>query len=78
MNKWVNNLKKKIDGEDEDEYQKPPRQNYAQQQQYGNRRSNEFGRRSGDRERYDADPQVLGDDFGGLSMKDNEGKLALD
>ena len=77
VNKWVNNLKKKIDGEDEDDYQKPPRQNYAPQQPYGNRRSNEFGRRSADRERYDADPQVLGDDFAGLSMKDNEGKLTF-
>ena len=73
VNKWVNTLKKKIDGEDEDDFQRPPGQNYAPQQSYGNRRSNDFGRRSADRERYDADPQVLGDDFAGLSLKDNEG-----
>jgi hypothetical protein len=32
----------------------------------------EQGRRSGDRERYDADPQVLSDDFRELQMEDNE------
>ncbi|KAK3170884.1 hypothetical protein OEA41_002968 [Lepraria neglecta] len=74
VNKWVNSLKKKIDGEEEDDSQRPPRQGYQPQQSYGGRRSNEFGRPSADRERYDADPQVLGDDFAGLSMKDNEGK----
>lgn len=70
----MNSLKKKIDGEDEDEYQGRPAQGgYAPQQQPGGRRSNEFGRRSTDRERYDADPHVLGDDFAGLQMRDNEG-----
>ena len=73
VNKWVNSLKKKIDGEDEDDFQRPPRQGYQPQQSYGGRGSSEFGRRSADRERYDADPQVLGDDFAGLSMRDNEG-----
>lgn len=34
-----------------------------------------MGRRSGDRERYDADPQVLGDDFSALELRDSEGKL---
>ena len=74
VNKWVNSLKKKIDGEDEDDFQTRPAQSgYAPSQQYGGRRSSEFGRRSADRERYDADPQVLGDDFAGLQMRDNEG-----
>ncbi|CAD6570870.1 MAG: ubiquitin-binding protein cue5 [Alectoria sarmentosa] len=73
VNKWVNSLKKKIDGEDEDEIQgRPPQQGYPAQQQFSGRRSSEFGRRSADRERYDADPQVLGDDFAGLQMRDNE------
>lgn len=76
VNKWVNSLKKKIDGEDEDDIQgRPPQQSYPAQQQSSGRRSSEFGRRSADRERYDADPQVLGDDFAGLQMRDNEGML---
>jgi hypothetical protein len=75
VNKWVNSLKKKIDGDEEDENQMRPVQGgYTPQQQYAGRRSNEFARRSTDRERYDADPQVLGDDFAGLRMTDNEGK----
>lgn len=75
VNKWVNSLKKKIDGEDEDDFQGRPAQGgYMPQQQYTGRRSSEFVRRSTDRERYDADPQVLGDDFAGLRMTDNEGK----
>ena len=73
VNKWVSNLKKKIDGDDVDEFQGRPAQGgYVPQQQYGGRRSSEFGRRSTDRERYDTDPQVLGDDFSSLQMRDNE------
>ncbi|KAG8528099.1 uncharacterized protein KY384_007015 [Bacidia gigantensis] len=75
FNKWVTTLKKKIDGEDEDDFQKAPAvpaQNYTQPNTYGSRRSSEFGRRSTDRERYDADPQVIGDDFAGLHLHDNE------
>ncbi len=76
VNKWVNNLKKKIDGEDENNFQgRPPQQGYPIPQQSSGRRSSEFGRRSADRERYDADPQVLGDDFAGLQMRDNEGMV---
>ncbi|KAL9100258.1 MAG: hypothetical protein Q9187_009387, partial [Circinaria calcarea] len=33
-------------------------------------RSGEYAHRSGDHERYDADPQVLGDDFTGLHLRD--------
>jgi hypothetical protein len=32
-----------------------------------------MSRRSGDRERYDADPQVLSDDFSALELRDTEG-----
>ena len=75
VNKWVTSLKKKIDGEDDDNIQgRPPQQGYPAPQQYGGRRSGEYRRRSADRERYDADPQVLGDDFAGLQMRDNEGR----
>ena len=77
VNKWVTSLKKKIDGEDDDDIQgRPPQQGYPAQQQYGGRRSGEYRRRSADRERYDADPQVLGDDFAGLQMRDNEGRYS--
>ncbi|KAL9104675.1 MAG: hypothetical protein Q9163_000418 [Psora crenata] len=75
VNKWVANLKKKIDGEDDDDFDQRPAptvQGYASQNQYDGRRSSEFGRRSADRERYDADPQLLGDDFAGLEMHDAE------
>lgn len=73
---------KKLDGEDEDETRpgqsgssQNRRQNFGPSQSdqlYGIRRSAE-GRRSADRERYDSDPRVLGDDFSGLELRDNEG-----
>jgi hypothetical protein len=74
VNSWVAALKKKIDGEEEEDFpsQARPDQRY-QSQQYAPRRSGE-GRRSADRERYDADPQVLGDDFSALELRDAEGK----
>ncbi|OJD11761.1 hypothetical protein AJ78_07534 [Emergomyces pasteurianus Ep9510] len=78
VNSWVQNFKKKLEGEDEDEYgNTPPRpaqgyaQGYGESQTYRTRRSGE-ARRSGDRERYDADPQVLGDDFSALELRDAE------
>lgn len=64
VNSWVTNLKKRIDGDDLEE---EPQQNYEQPSPYGR------PRRSGDRERYDADPQVLGDDFSALELRDSEG-----
>ncbi|KAH0543850.1 hypothetical protein FGG08_001889 [Glutinoglossum americanum] len=82
VNQWVTQLKKKIDGEDdEDGYDRPsagakPGYNpNLQQRPYGQRRSGDSGRRSTDRdrERYDADPRVLSDDFVGLDLKHNEG-----
>jgi hypothetical protein len=73
VSSFITSLRKKLDGEDEEEEPppQPPRRGQSSQQQYGSRRSTELGRRSGDRERYDADPQVLGDDFAGLHMQDN-------
>jgi len=65
VNGWITNLKKKIDGEDEE--------GVAGHQQgqgtagYRTRRSGE-GRQSGDYNRYDADPQVLGDDFASMQL----------
>jgi hypothetical protein len=81
VNSWVQNFKKKLDGEeDEDYYDDGPRQSqgyphgYGEAQTYRVRRSGD-GRRSGDRDRYDADPQVLGDDFSALELRDAEGKM---
>ncbi|KAK8039755.1 CUE domain-containingprotein [Apiospora rasikravindrae] len=65
VNSWFTNLKKRIDGEydsEEDESQPSRRQH----QQY--RRSGEGSRRSNDYDRYDADPQVLSDDFAGMRL----------
>lgn len=82
VNKWITDFKKKLDGEEEDELQpgqagssqyRPQNSGPSQSDQlYGIRRSAE-GRRSNDRERYDADPRVLGDDFAALELRDNEG-----
>lgn len=81
VNKWITDFKKKLDGEEEDEPQpgqagssqyRPQNFGPSQSDQlYGIRRSAE-GRRSNDRERYDADPRVLGDDFAALELRDNE------
>ncbi|EKG16587.1 Ubiquitin system component Cue [Macrophomina phaseolina MS6] len=81
LNKFFTDFKKKLDGEEDDEPQPGQagssqyrRQNFGpsqSDQMYGIRRSAE-GRRSADRERYDADPRVLGDDFAGLELRDNE------
>ncbi|RAQ62629.1 CUE domain protein [Aspergillus flavus] len=70
VNSWVQNLKKRLDGEDQDSA--PSSQRYRNESDAQTRRSGELGRRSGDRERYDADPQVLSDDFSALEMRDTE------
>lgn len=72
VNSWVTNLKKRIDGDDLDE---EPTQNQRETPTLARpRRSGDMGRRSGDRERYDADPQVFSDDFSALELRDGEGK----
>lgn len=74
VNKWITTFKKKIDGEDEEDFEnQPPRlaQNYTSGQSYG-RRSQDGARRSADMQRYDADPQLIGDDFSKLDLKDGE------
>ncbi|KAJ5568804.1 hypothetical protein N7450_011290 [Penicillium hetheringtonii] len=73
VNSWMTNLKKRIDGEEVEEEPQSSQQYEQQHSSYGRpRRSSEMGRRSGDRERYDADPQVLGDDFSALELRDSE------
>ena len=80
VNKWISDFKKKIDGEDEEDSPTQSgefrRQDFGPSQSaqmYGIRRSAE-GRRSGDRDRYDADPRVISDDFAQLEMRDDEGQ----
>lgn len=67
VNSWITNLKKKLDGDDTDEESSTQGYNSNQHTQYRSRRSGE-GRQSGDYNRYDADPQVLGDDFAGIQL----------
>ncbi|GJD01999.1 CUE domain-containing protein [Colletotrichum higginsianum] len=69
VNNWITTMKKRFDEEfaDEDENSQRPGQAQAQGQ-YGARRPGESSRRSGDYERYDADPQVLSDDFAGMKF----------
>ncbi|KAI1418229.1 hypothetical protein F5Y13DRAFT_37580 [Hypoxylon sp. FL1857] len=67
VNSWFTNLKKKIDGEyDENEDETQPSKH--QRQNVMGRRSGEGSRRSADYHRYDADPQVLSDDFAGIRL----------
>ncbi|KAL2076124.1 hypothetical protein VTL71DRAFT_1067 [Oculimacula yallundae] len=68
VNGWITTLKKRIDGEDDDDvHHQGYNAGQSSNPQYHSRRSND-ARRSGDYNRYDADPQVLSDDFAGMQM----------
>jgi hypothetical protein len=80
---WFDKLQKRFDGPPEDD-EIPPRRSSSQRQDFGAsqssqlhgiRRSAETSRRSGEHGRgYDADPQLLSDDFGHrLELRDDEG-----
>lgn len=62
---WFTDLKKKIDGDDDDTPSPP-----------GQYRRTGDGRQSGDYNRYDADPQVLSDDFAGIQLNSDGSKCA--
>lgn len=68
VNGWITNLKKRIE-ENFDESEES-----TQRQGQPFRRSGEGNRRSGDYERYDADPQVLSDDFAGMRFSGDGSK----
>ncbi|TLS26086.1 hypothetical protein PpBr36_07108 [Pyricularia pennisetigena] len=76
VNTWFQTIKKRIDEEFSDEPQQQGQQSMGRGQssqagrgQYGTgRASADASRRSGDYERYDADPQVLSDDFAGMKF----------
>ncbi|KAI2634316.1 hypothetical protein GGS26DRAFT_44371 [Hypomontagnella submonticulosa] len=67
VNSWFTNLKKRIDGEYDDEEDETQPSKHQRQGPMG-RRSGEGSRRSTDYDRYDADPQVLSDDFAGIRL----------
>lgn len=81
LNKWITDIQKKLDGDEDDDPVPKPGPSQSQRQDFGPSQSNqlrgirksaETNRQSG--ERYDADPQVLSDDFGHrLELKDDEG-----
>lgn len=62
VNGWITNLRKKI----EENFDESEENTQRQGQPF--RRSGEASRRSGDYDRYDADPQVLSDDFAGMRL----------
>jgi hypothetical protein len=90
INKWLKDFQKRLDGDESDDghpqagpssssaAQQQQRQNYGpstSNQLQGIRKASEANRRSGEKDRYDADPQVLGDDFGHrLELRDDECK----
>lgn len=86
VNQWITSFKKKLDGEPDeyDNYGNPiprhdERQNFGPSQSdqlQGIRKSAET-RRSSDRDRYDNDNRMLGDDFEALELRDDEGMSAV-
>lgn len=84
---WFGDIRKRLEGDDDDPLNGPPRQDTPPRRQNfgssqsaqlrGIRQSAERSRRSGDAERYDADPHVLGDDFTALELKDEEGYIYI-
>ena len=72
FNDWFNNMKKRIDGDIEDPnyHDDGPRPGHGRM----GRRPGEPRRRSNDYDRYDADPQLLADDFAGMKFHNDGSK----
>ncbi|KAH9908005.1 hypothetical protein F4778DRAFT_457196 [Xylariomycetidae sp. FL2044] len=68
VNTWFTNLKKKMDGEYDSEEDESQPSRHRHQGNMG-RPGGEGSRRSADYHRYDADPQVLSDDFAGMKLQ---------
>ncbi|CAN8103555.1 unnamed protein product [Discula destructiva] len=72
VNGWFKDLKKKFDEQFDEAEGSSSQQQQQQQQQnaqrYGGRGSGESARRSRDYARYDADPELLSDDFAGMKL----------
>ena len=71
VNSFIGTLRKKFEENSDEEEPPPPPPRRGQQH---GRSSTEFGRKSADRDRYDADPQVIGDDFAALQLQDHENR----
>lgn len=70
VNSFFTNLKKRIDGDTEEEIASQQHGHYSTGgDPYRSRRSGD-GRQSNDFNRYDADPELLSDDFAGIQMSD--------
>ncbi|KAI1820969.1 hypothetical protein F4861DRAFT_521045 [Xylaria intraflava] len=67
VNSWFTNLKKKIDGEYDSEEDETQPSKHRPHHGFS-RRSGESSRQSADYHRYDADPEVLSDDFAGMRL----------
>jgi hypothetical protein len=74
VNSFITNLRKKFDEESDEEQPPPPPPRKGQG--YGGGAQN-YGRRSSDRDRYDADPELLSDDFTALQLQDDTGKMLI-
>ncbi|GAB1313291.1 ubiquitin-binding protein cue5 [Madurella fahalii] len=64
VNTWFTNLKKKLDEQFEDEDERPSQGSSS----FMGRPSRDQTRRSADYDRYDADPELLSDDFAGMKF----------
>ena len=69
VNSFIGTLRKKFEENSDEEEPPPPPPRRGQQH---GRSSTEYGRKSADRDRYDADPHVIGDDFAALQLQDHE------
>lgn len=68
VNGWITNIRKKIEENFDESEQGGPSGQGQQNPQQGQYARQGPGRRSGDYHRYDADPQVLSDDFAGMKF----------
>jgi hypothetical protein len=71
VNGWITNLKKKIDEtfeEGDERSQGQASSSFEGRNNYGNNYGGGPRPRSSDYDRYDADPEVLGDDFAGIKL----------
>ena len=76
VNTWFTNLKKKID-EQFDEEDERERQARAGSSSFMGRPTRDPTRRSNDYDRYDADPELLSDDFAGMKFHTDGSKFHL-
>ncbi|KAH7040755.1 uncharacterized protein B0I36DRAFT_371265 [Microdochium trichocladiopsis] len=68
VNTWFTSIKKKIDDAMDEEAAEHERARQQDRMGTYGRREGEASRRSNDYDRYDADPQVLSDDFAGIRL----------